>query len=239
MAQLCYENTFITVKDCIRAGRRSRSMDLPRVSTWRNCPEVLYVATLEQRAWQTRVAGARVPAQAVAVPAAAEATRADEAAAPEAASEAAPAPAAVLALDKTKSSGNAGHPELCFKPCLFLRIGECPNGEECKFCHLPHPSPAKLDKRMRETFRGLPQAEVLALLLPHLRAKNVTGAGRLLAEMEARLASLPHASCSMLPPRIVQLKRALGRLSFRQLMLLSPEGTHAQAELEHLRRLTA
>ncbi|CAJ1396323.1 unnamed protein product [Effrenium voratum] len=270
MSQLCYENTFLTVKDRIRAGPRSKSMDLPRASALQDCPEVLYVATLEQKAWQTPVEGVHIPAEAVAVAGAAEATHMDEAAAPAeavavppaeaeathpgkaaVAAEAVAVPAAaathtddaaaaaVLVLDETKSFGSAGHPQLCNKPCLFLRLGECPHGAECRFCHLPHPNPAKLDKRMRETMRGLPPAEVLALLLPHLRVKNVTGAGRLLAEMEARLAALPHVSCSMLPPRIVQLKRALGRLSFRQLMLLSPEGTHAQAELEHLRRPVA
>ncbi|CAJ1370374.1 unnamed protein product [Effrenium voratum] len=43
-----------------------------------------------------------------------------------------------------QSEGSAGHPELCFKPCLYLAYGSgaCPRRSSCSFCHLPHPKRA-------------------------------------------------------------------------------------------------
>ncbi|CAJ1431953.1 unnamed protein product [Effrenium voratum] len=224
MAQLCYENTFITVKDAIGSDARARSS--PVRTLRRSSPEALYVASLERAIGLTPPVPTHEPAavheaEAMAVEDVAAASKAE-------------------ALEKEAiiiiSFGSLGHPELCFKPCLFMTKGGCPKGGECKFCHLPH-QPAKLNSRMRETLNGLCQAEILALVLPYLRAKNVTGADCLLAEMESRLAALPRAGCALPPSRISQLNRALRRLSFRQLILLS--GTRAEAELERLQGLAA
>ncbi|CAJ1454908.1 unnamed protein product [Effrenium voratum] len=46
MAQLCYENTFITVKDAIGSEARARSS--PVRTLRRSSPEALYVASLER-----------------------------------------------------------------------------------------------------------------------------------------------------------------------------------------------
>ena len=80
---------------------------------------------------------------------------------------------ASLGLDfpGSPSEGSAGHPQLCNKPCLFLTYGACPSGAGCNFCHLPHPNQAKLGRSDRELLRLLGEADLLALILPHLRAK--------------------------------------------------------------------
>ncbi|CAJ1431954.1 unnamed protein product [Effrenium voratum] len=221
MAQLCYENTFITVKDAIGSDARARSS--PVRTLRRSSPEALYVASLERAIGLTPPVPTHEPAAVHEAKApAVEDVAASEAEAPE--------------KEAAVSFGSLGHPELCFKPCLFMTKGGCPKGGECKFCHLPH-QPAKLNSRMRETLNGLCQAEILALVLPYLRAKNVAGADCLLAEMESRLAALPRAGCAVPPSRISQLNRARRRLSFRQLILLS--GTRAEAELERLQGLAA
>ncbi|CAJ1431955.1 unnamed protein product [Effrenium voratum] len=223
MAQLCYENTFITVKDAIGSDARARSS--PVRTLRRSSPEALYVASLE------RVIGLTPP---IPLPTH-EPAAVHEAKAP-AVEDVAASEAEAPEKEAAVSFGSLGHPELCFKPCLFMTKGGCPKGGECKFCHLPH-QPAKLNSRMRETLNGLCQAEILALVLPYLRAKNVAGADCLLAEMESRLAALPRAGCAVPPSRISQLNRARRRLSFRQLILLS--GTRAEAELERLQGLAA
>ena len=242
------------MKDAIGSDARARSSP---ARTLRSSPEALYVASLERAMGLTPPVPTHEPAavheaEAMAVEDVAAASKAE-----------------ALEKEAAVSFGSLGHPELCFKPCLFMTKGGCPKGGECKFCHLPH-QPAKLNSRMRETLNGLCQAEILALVLPYLRAKNVpgarpksipfsnckftlpakhffnslhgvqvqvTGADCLLAEMESRLAALPRAGCAVPPSRISQLNRALRRLSFRQLILLS--GTRAEAELERLQGLAA
>ena len=62
------------------------------------------------------------------------------------------------------SAGSVGHPELCHKPCLFLfKVGGCPLGAECNFCHEPHER-AKLDRRMRQLLHDLDEAQQLAIV---------------------------------------------------------------------------
>jgi len=68
--------------------------------------------------------------------------------------------------------GSIGHPELCPRPCLYYPMGQCVNGSECDFCHLPHPKrPSHLDKRHREMLRQLPFNKCAALVLPVLTEK--------------------------------------------------------------------
>ncbi|CAJ1364292.1 unnamed protein product [Effrenium voratum] len=120
-----------------------------------------------------------------------------------------------------QSEGSAGHPELCFKPCLYLAYGSgaCPRRSSCSFCHLPHPKRAKLRRADRELLRQLGEADLLALVLPHLRAKKIPGADRVLGLMEAHLASLPASNA--LIAGVGKLAGRLARLSFGQLMHLS------------------
>ncbi|CAJ1456681.1 unnamed protein product [Effrenium voratum] len=78
------------------------------------------------------------------------------------------------------SAGSSGHPELCFKPCLYLAYGS-----------------------------------------------KIQGADHLLDLMEAHLASLPAAPSQIRPSQIRGLANVggrLGRLGFRQLVLLALRG---------------
>ncbi|CAJ1358675.1 unnamed protein product, partial [Effrenium voratum] len=71
-----------------------------------------------------------------------------------------------------RSAGSQGHPELCRKPCLFRSgLGKCPSGVQCNFCHLLHGASVKFDKRLRCLLKEMGEAERMALVLPHLRAK--------------------------------------------------------------------
>ena len=79
--------------------------------------------------------------------------------------------ASALTFLEAPSEGSAGHPQLCNKPCLFLTYGVCPRGAGCNFCHLPHPNQAKLGRSDGELLRRLGEEDLLALILPHLRAK--------------------------------------------------------------------
>ncbi|CAJ1407182.1 unnamed protein product [Effrenium voratum] len=127
--------------------------------------------------------------------------------------------ASALTFLEAPSEGSAGHPQLCNKPCLFLTYGACPSGAGCNFCHLPHPNQAKLGRSDRELLRLLGEADLLALILPHLRAKKIQGSDPLLGLMEAHLASLVAAPSQI--RGLANVGRRLGRLSFRQLLFLS------------------
>ena len=107
------------------------------------------------------------------------------------------------------SIGSLGHPQLCHKPCL------CPAGSNCNFCHCCH-SDRHLSRKQREEMSRLGEADVLALVLPHLLAKKLP-AQEVIALLEQHLISLPsEARPSM---RNVQgLNRCLAYLKFRQLV---------------------
>jgi len=69
--------------------------------------------------------------------------------------------------------GSVGHPELCPRPCLYFPSGCCVNGQECNFCHFPHPKrPAHLDKRHRAMLRDMPFADCLTIVLPILKERT-------------------------------------------------------------------
>ncbi|CAJ1395653.1 unnamed protein product [Effrenium voratum] len=125
------------------------------------------------------------------------------------------------------SAGSVGHPELCHKPCLFLfKVGGCPLGAECNFCHEPHER-AKVDRRMRQLLHDLDEAQQLAIVLPHLRERGqrlqMREADRLLTHLEQLLASLP-MSHRPVPPfwQLSQLRQTLHRLNFSHLLQLCP-----------------
>jgi len=87
-------------------------------------------------------------------------------------------PLTKAAAGKTKKQkmkmnpGSVGHPELCPRPCLYFPVGECVNGAECEFCHLPHPKrPSHLDKRHREMLRQLAFSKFAGLVMPVLKEK--------------------------------------------------------------------
>mmetsp|Transcript_46641 Transcript_46641/g.110910 ORF Transcript_46641/g.110910 Transcript_46641/m.110910 type:complete len:183 (+) Transcript_46641:23-571(+) len=114
------------------------------------------------------------------------------------------------------SIGSLGHPQLCHKPCLFINRGSCPAGSNCNFCHCCH-SDRHLSRKQREEMSRLGEADVLALVLPHLLAKNLP-AQELIALLEQHLVSLPSQARPAMRSNIEGLNRCLASLKFRQLV---------------------
>mmetsp|Transcript_77132 Transcript_77132/g.223220 ORF Transcript_77132/g.223220 Transcript_77132/m.223220 type:complete len:936 (-) Transcript_77132:33-2840(-) len=68
--------------------------------------------------------------------------------------------------------GSRGHPDLCIRPCLYFAQGNCSNGNECAFCHLPHPKrPVRFDKLHRESLKRMTFGQFLSIILPVLKQK--------------------------------------------------------------------
>ncbi|OLP78886.1 hypothetical protein AK812_SmicGene40890 [Symbiodinium microadriaticum] len=71
------------------------------------------------------------------------------------------------------NAGSWAHPECCARPCIRFMHGTCANGDDCKYCHLPHEEAlVKLDKRQRPAWDSLSAQQQLTLIVPvlHLRA---------------------------------------------------------------------
>lgn len=118
--------------------------------------------------------------------------------------------------ERKLSVGSFGHPELCHKPCLFMHHGSCPAGSACSFCHCSHRD-RQLSRKQRDAIKGLGEADVLALVLPQLLAKNLP-AQELIALLEQHLVSLPSQARPAMRSNIEGLNRCLASLKFRQLV---------------------
>lgn len=201
MAFFCtYQDTFLTVKER-RNGPRSKSAEMVRKSEQSLKP---YVENLEHRA--DMLCFLQVPLPPVETP-------------PPEMPETLRVPSVPPALPLV-SQGSVGHPEFCRKPCVYVTHGDCSQGAECSFCHMPHQT-TKLSKSLRDTLRQLGEAELLALILPHLRAKRIPEADQFLASMERRLTLLPQGTA--LPhSKLLRFNQCLRNFSFRRLALLSP-----------------
>ncbi|CAL1148587.1 unnamed protein product, partial [Cladocopium goreaui] len=71
-----------------------------------------------------------------------------------------------------QSKGSLGHPEVCGRFCIRFFYGNCRQGQNCEFCHLTHREPkVKMDKAQRQLIEMLGEAEVLALVLPHIERR--------------------------------------------------------------------
>lgn len=68
--------------------------------------------------------------------------------------------------DADGHDGSLGHPELCARPCLFFASGNCVNGSECEFCHLPHARVTNLKRDLREHLRQMHPLCAKAMVLP-------------------------------------------------------------------------
>ncbi|CAK8996196.1 unnamed protein product [Durusdinium trenchii] len=88
-------------------------------------------------------------------------------------------------------SGSVGHPELCWRPCLFLMAGNCENGAACAFCHLPHENKGgKPNKKQRDFMQSLSHSQFFNLISALCRERamllNITQeAGEVLKILQA------------------------------------------------------
>ncbi|CAL1150521.1 unnamed protein product [Cladocopium goreaui] len=70
------------------------------------------------------------------------------------------------------SKGSFLHPEVCGRFCIRFFYGTCRQGQNCEFCHLEHHErKVKMNRAQRELFQMLGEAEVLALVLPHIERR--------------------------------------------------------------------
>jgi len=71
-----------------------------------------------------------------------------------------------------QNPGSRGHPEFCPRPCAYYLQNLCKNGDDCKFCHHPHPKrPMRFDKQHRDELKRMPFGALVSLVLPVLRLK--------------------------------------------------------------------
>jgi len=72
--------------------------------------------------------------------------------------------------DELASKGSLGHPDVCRRPCVYFKSGNCEHGSSCGFCHMEHSDRLpKLDKKQRELIRSFTKSEVLSIMLRYLR----------------------------------------------------------------------
>ena len=102
------------------------------------------------------------------------------------------------------SVGSLGHPELCHKPCLFLKYGTCPRGSACGYCHGQHKCKRK---KHNVDLQLLGEANTLALILPHLLNKQLP-ADKLIYLLDQQLASMP-APAAVVSVHTKQLNRQI------------------------------
>ncbi|CAE7518837.1 unnamed protein product [Symbiodinium sp. CCMP2592] len=148
------------------------------------------------------------------------------------------------------SVGSWGHPDVCRRPCIHFISGNCENGKDCAYCHLPHTEKmAKLDKRQRAMVQQLNHPELVSMVLPFCYRKAEDGgyadkAEEILGLLEM---GLDHATSSsesrpLADRELRNLRKTLARMSFSSLIGLvthrSPdqdEDPTLQAALDTLR----
>ncbi|CAJ1444242.1 unnamed protein product, partial [Effrenium voratum] len=203
MALFCtFESTFIAVKEpCAQAPRRSKSADA--IISRKPCEATSYVESLEQRSAQL----GRAPPEEQQAPCGDESEN-----------------------SIINSAGSVGHPELCYTPCIFW-AWRCPKGAACDFCHMPHAQQKKLTRAERQMVAQMDESDLLALILPHLRAKDLPPAESFLRRLEVHLASLPPGRQRQ-SSALMRLDRKISRHSFRSLVRLwRPNGSREMAQL--------
>lgn len=131
--------------------------------------------------------------------------------APQSKDAASPHVAQLVTSEMPTNPGSIGHPDLCPRQCLYFAKGNCTNGNDCQFCHMPHPKrPVRFDKRHREILKKMPFNELLSVMLPVLKAK-AEGVGptadtdsllQRLDELSAYGAGAPASSISSLADQV-------------------------------------
>ncbi|CAK9094587.1 unnamed protein product [Durusdinium trenchii] len=142
------------------------------------------------------------------------------------------------------SAGSVGHPELCRRPCILFKHGACHKGANCEYCHCNHTEYVKLDKYQRETLHALSPANVLGLVLPHLRKRatkmdDPNAPEEVLGLMEQYLASMPSETNKWIPVwKLAKLNHTLSQMCFLRLVNLCPCRTlpHIQYAIEMLQQ---
>ena len=80
----------------------------------------------------------------------------------------------VVPYEELASKGSLGHPDVCRRPCVYFKSGNCEHGSSCGFCHMEHSDRLpKLDKKQRELIRSFTKSEVLSIMLRYLRLAAV------------------------------------------------------------------
>lgn len=229
--ECCYKGTFICVQEKTPTMKRTQSLPDMLDVLPASRPDK-YVAHLEQRAnalsFLPLETDATTPEEKPSVPQGEQTPKGLEEPPSGVVAESEPTGACAGGMPPACASlGSLGHPDFCRKPCLFLYYGECPKGDQCEYCHYTHGQHAKLDKRQREALHSLSEADLLGLLLPHLRARTEkmqpNAAEEVLGLMEKHLAFLPKQKSGWLPPwKFTQLNRLLCQMSFLRLFRLCP-----------------
>eukprot|EP00439_Symbiodinium_sp_Y106_P051113 s2477_g6.t2 len=135
------------------------------------------------------------------------------------------------------SEGSWGHPDVCRRPCIHFISGNCENGKDCAYCHLPHMEKmAKLDKRQRAMVQQLTHPELVSMVLPFCSRKAEEGgyadkAEEILGLLEMRLDHATSSSESPLADRELRnLRKTLARMSFSSLIGLISRTSHDEDE---------
>mmetsp|Transcript_69910 Transcript_69910/g.158667 ORF Transcript_69910/g.158667 Transcript_69910/m.158667 type:complete len:661 (+) Transcript_69910:40-2022(+) len=157
-------------------------------------------------------------------------------------------PSTVLAQPITDANeGSIGHPELCARPCLYFAKGECANGQECHFCHLPHPRrPVHPDKKNRQLLKEMSFEECLTVIFPVLKEKVATlglgsDATRMITVFSTSMGAPPQLNTPETPVagrRKKQLQEFLRSMSLRSVMALLMRAAPLPAQRDALEKLT-
>jgi len=136
------------------------------------------------------------------------------------------------------SEGSWGHPDVCRRPCIHFISGNCENGKDCAYCHLPHMEKmAKLDKRQRAMVQQLTHPELVSMVLPFCSRKAEEGgyadkAEEILGLLEMRLdhATSSSESWPLADRELRNLRKTLARMSFSSLIGLISRTSHDEDE---------
>ena len=119
------------------------------------------------------------------------------------------------------SMGSFGHPDMCYRPCVYLGKGSCRRDIFCTHCHFDHEKTYKLGKNQKRFIaKELDEVSVLAELLPCIQAKATERGlqqevSNLCSVIQRRVDFLSsHLSLRSVP---AELTRSLKRLSLHTL----------------------
>ena len=120
------------------------------------------------------------------------------------------------------SLGSFGHPDMCYRPCVYLAKGGCKRDVFCTHCHFDHEPTNKLGKNQKKFMeKQLDEVSVLAAVLPCLRAKAIErGLQREAMHLCVLIQSRVEDLSRNITPRPIpaELSRTMHRLSLHTLL---------------------